>query len=81
MKGDSMKVRKAICSGFFMHAGKKDASEGFRTITDNHQVFVHPSSSLFNKPPEWVVYNDLILTTKEYMRDICAIDPKWLVGN
>jgi hypothetical protein len=26
-----------------------------------------------------VVYHELVLTTKEYMREVMAIDPKWLV--
>ena len=31
------------------------------------------------RQPEWVVYHELVLTTKEYMREVIAIDPKWLV--
>jgi ATP-dependent RNA helicase DHX8/PRP22 len=26
-----------------------------------------------------VIYHELVLTTKEYMREVMAIDPKWLV--
>ena len=26
-----------------------------------------------------VIYHELVLTTKEYMREVTAIDPKWLV--
>ena len=26
-----------------------------------------------------VLYHELVLTTKEYMREVTAIDPKWLV--
>jgi ATP-dependent RNA helicase DHX8/PRP22 len=32
---DHNRIRKAITSGFFMHAGKKDPNEGFRTLLDN----------------------------------------------
>ena len=28
---------------------------------------------------EWVVYNELVTTTKEYMRNIIQIEPKWLI--
>lgn len=35
--------------------------------------FPHPSSSLFNKNPEWLLYHELVLTTKEYMREVMAI--------
>lgn len=78
-RGKYSKVRKAICAGFFAHAARKDPKEGYRTLIDGHQIYIHPSSSLFNKAPEWVVYHELVLTTKEYMREVCTIEPKWLV--
>lgn len=75
---DFNKIRKAICAGFFYHAAKKDPTEGYKTLSDNQQVFIHPSSSLFNKGPQWVVYHELVQTSKEYMREVCTVDPKWL---
>ncbi|XP_074597398.1 ATP-dependent RNA helicase pea [Brevipalpus obovatus] len=72
-------IQKAICSGFFRNAAKKDPQEGYRTLVDNQVVYIHPSSALFNRQPEWVVYHELVLTTKEYMREVTTIDPKWLV--
>lgn len=74
-----VKIRKAIVSGFFVHAAKKDPQEGYRTLVDGQQVFIHPSSSLFHAQPEWVVYHEVVLTTKEYMREVMAIESKWLV--
>ncbi|XP_052803131.1 ATP-dependent RNA helicase DHX8-like isoform X3 [Mya arenaria] len=73
------KVQKAICSGFFRNAAKKDPQEGYRTLVDGQVVYIHPSSALFNRQPEWVIYHELVLTTKEYMREVTAMDPKWLV--
>lgn len=29
--------------------------------------------------PLRVVYHELVLTTKEYMREVTTIDPRWLV--
>lgn len=29
--------------------------------------------------PPRVVYHELVLTTKEYMREVTTIDPRWLV--
>jgi len=74
------KVRKAVASGFFNHAAKKDPQEpgGYRTMDENTPVFIHPSSALFNRAPEWLVYHELVLTSKEYMREVMAIEPKWL---
>ncbi|RWS25016.1 RNA helicase-like protein [Leptotrombidium deliense] len=76
---NTARVQKAICSGFFRNAAKKDPQEGYRTLVDGQVVYIHPSSALFHKQPEWVVYHELVLTTKEYMREVTAIDPKWLV--
>ena len=75
----TVRVQKAICSGFFRNAAKKDPQEGYRTLVENQVVYIHPSSSLFNRQPEWIIYHELIQTTKEYMREVIAIDPKWLV--
>lgn len=72
------KVRKAICSGFFAHAARRDPQEGYKTLVEGNLVYIHPSSALFQKNPEWVLYHELVLTTKEYMREVMAIDPRWL---
>lgn len=58
------KVRRAIVSGYFTHAAKKDPQEGYRTMVEGNPVYIHPSSALFNKSPEWVLYHELVLTTK-----------------
>lgn len=75
----TIRVQKAICSGFFRNAAKKDPQEGYRTIIDSQVVYIHPSSSLINVKPEWTIYHELVLTAKEYMREVMAIDPRWLV--
>ncbi|PVV04493.1 hypothetical protein BB560_001013, partial [Smittium megazygosporum] len=72
-------VCKALCAGFFRHAAKKDPQEGYKTLVEGTPVFIHPSSALFNKKPEWVIYHELVMTTKEYMREVTAIEPKWLL--
>ncbi|BGP27249.1 ATP-dependent RNA helicase dhx8 [Rhodotorula toruloides] len=73
------RVRRAITSGYFRHAAKKDPQEGYKTLVEGTPVFLHPSSALFNRAPEWCVYHELVLTTREYMREVTAIEPKWLV--
>ncbi|KAI3649202.1 hypothetical protein MP228_007056 [Amoeboaphelidium protococcarum] len=76
---DFTKVRKAITAGFFRNVAKKHMTEGYKKLTDNTVVFMHPSSSLFQRQPQWVIYHDLVLTTKEYMREVSLVDPKWLI--
>ena len=75
---NTMKVRQALCSGFFRNSARKDPQEGYRTLIEGTPVFMHPSSALFGKPAEHVIYHTLVLTTKEYMHCTTAIEPKWL---
>lgn len=42
-------------------------------------MYIHPSSALFNRNPEWLVYHELVLTTREYCHNVTAVEPKWLV--
>ncbi|MCJ1339857.1 DEAH-box ATP-dependent RNA helicase prp22 [Bachmanniomyces sp. S44760] len=76
---NTMKVRQALCSGFFRNAARKDPQEGYKTLIEGTPVYMHPSSALFGKPAEHVVFHTLVLTTKEYMQCTTAIEPKWLV--
>jgi ATP-dependent RNA helicase DHX8/PRP22 len=73
------KVCKALVAGFFMNTAKKDPQEGYRTTVEGQPVYIHPGSALFNQNPDWVLYHELVLTTKEYMRNVMAIDARWLV--
>jgi ATP-dependent RNA helicase DHX8/PRP22 len=61
-----------------MNAAKKDPTEGYRTLVEGQPVFIHPSSALFNRQPDYCIYHSLVMTTKEYMREVLAIDAKWL---
>ena len=76
---DFNRIRRAIASGFFRHAAKKDPQEGYKTLVEGTPVYIHPSSALFNRNPEWIIYHELILTTREYCHNVTAIEPKWLV--
>lgn len=44
----------------------------YLTIKDNQVVQLHPSTCLDHKP-EWVVYNEFVLTTKNYIRTVTDV--------
>lgn len=73
---NTMKVRQALCSGFFRNAARKDPQEGYKTLIEGTPVYMHPSSALFGKPAEHVIFHTLVLTTKEYMHCTTGIEPK-----
>lgn len=55
----------------------------YLTIKDNQMVQLHPSTCLDHKP-EWVIYNEFVLTTKNYIRTVTDIKGnanKWKMYN
>lgn len=73
-------IRRALCAGFFMQVAKKE-SQGksmYMTIKDNQNVLLHPSTVLAHEA-EWVLYNEFVLTTKNYIRTVTAVKPEWLL--
>ncbi|XP_072979819.1 pre-mRNA-splicing factor ATP-dependent RNA helicase DEAH1-like [Typha angustifolia] len=72
-------IKKAIVSGFFQNSAKLLKSGLYQTAKNSQTVFLHPSSGFAQKTaPTWVVYHELVLTTKEYMRGITKVRPEWL---
>lgn len=65
---NTARVQKAICSGFFRNAAKKDPQEGYRTLVDSQVVYIHPSSALFNRQPDWYVLNNMELQFNEIFK-------------
>ncbi|CAF0884008.1 unnamed protein product [Adineta steineri] len=72
-------IRKALVSGFFMQVAHLEKTGHYLTIKDNQIVQLHPSTVLDHKP-EWVLYNEFVLTTKNYIRTVTDIKPEWLLS-
>ncbi|XP_061255185.1 pre-mRNA-splicing factor ATP-dependent RNA helicase DHX16 isoform X2 [Bos javanicus] len=77
-QGDYIRVRKAITAGYFYHTARLTRS-GYRTVKQQQTVFIHPNSSLFEEQPRWLLYHELVLTTKEFMRQVLEIESSWLL--
>lgn len=42
-------------------------------------VFIHPSSALFHRaPPDFVVFSEIVRTSKPWMKGVTKINPAWL---
>jgi pre-mRNA-splicing factor ATP-dependent RNA helicase DHX38/PRP16 len=73
-------VRRAVCSAYFGNAAKFKAVGEYVNCRTGAPAFLHPSSALFGlgHVPGYVVYHELVLTTKEYMQAVTAVEPEWL---
>lgn len=72
-------IRRALVSGFFMQVAKKEANgKTYTTIKDNQTVLLHPSTVL-GQDSDWVVYNEFVLTSKNYIRTVTGVRGEWLL--
>jgi len=76
---ESMNIRKAITAGYFYHIAKFSKGGHYKTVKHNQTVMIHPNSALFEDLPRWVLYHELVFTTKEFMRQVIEIESKWLL--
>ncbi|RMZ83513.1 hypothetical protein DV737_g1622, partial [Chaetothyriales sp. CBS 132003] len=87
---DITPIQKAVCAGFFPHAARLQRDgQSYRQVKQGSQtvIYIHPSSVLLGNrqtaegtgaTPKWVLYHELVLTSKEYMRSVMPIRPEWL---
>ncbi|ODA78792.1 hypothetical protein RJ55_06176 [Drechmeria coniospora] len=72
-------IRRCICSGYYHQAAKHKGSGEYINLRTNVAVQLHPTSALYaGHPPDYVVYHELILTSKVYVSTVTAVDPHWL---
>ncbi|XP_074061480.1 putative ATP-dependent RNA helicase DHX37 isoform X2 [Macrotis lagotis] len=80
-------LRQMVLAGLGDHVARRIQSEelldekwknGYKTPLLDDPVFIHPSSILFRELPEFVVYQEIVETTKMYMRGVSAIEAPWI---
>jgi len=71
-------IRKCLVAGYFMQVAHLEKTGHYLTVKDNQMVSLHPSTVLDTKPA-WVLYEDFVLTSKNYIRTCTAVRGEWLV--
>ncbi|KRZ44382.1 putative pre-mRNA-splicing factor ATP-dependent RNA helicase mog-1, partial [Trichinella pseudospiralis] len=73
-------VRKCICSAYFHNAARLKGIGEYVNLRTGIPCFLHPTSALFGMgyTPDYVVYHELVMTAKEYMQCVTAVDGYWL---
>lgn len=83
--GNYRKLRKSLCVGYANQlAERMMRHNGYRTLGLKSQlVQVHPSSVLKSDEdgmlPNYVIYHELISTTRPFMRSVCAVEMSWAI--
>ncbi|KAA8595645.1 hypothetical protein FQN60_010936 [Etheostoma spectabile] len=73
-------IRKCICAAYFHQAAKLKGIGEYVNVRTGMPCHLHPTSSLFGMgyTPDYIIYHELVMTTKEYMQCVTAVDGEWL---
>ncbi|WP_416422916.1 ATP-dependent RNA helicase HrpA [Pseudomonas sp. App30] len=74
---DYPKFHKAILSGLLSQIGQK-TEEGDYLGARQRRFWIHPSSGIGKKRPQWLMTAELMETTKLYARMVAKIDADWI---
>lgn len=73
-------IRRCLTAGFFAHAVKMQPDGTFRNVAGGMILHAHPSSLMFNRKADWVVFHEVMETgNKIFIRDITKIEKSWLL--
>ena len=73
-------IRKCVCSAYFQNAAKLKGYAEYVNMRTGMPCFLHPVSSLYGLgfTADYIVYHELVMTSKEYMQCVTMVDPLWL---
>ncbi|CAG0902968.1 unnamed protein product, partial [Darwinula stevensoni] len=73
-------VRKCICSAYFHQAARLKGIGEYVNLRTGMPCHLHPTSALFGMgyTPDYIVYHELVMTAKEYMQCVTAVEGHWL---
>ena len=73
-------VRKCLCSAFFHQSARLKGLGQYLNMRTGVLCHVHPTSALFGMgfASDYVVYHELVMTKKEFMQSVTAVDGEWL---
>uniref|UniRef100_A0A6G1SQ74 RNA helicase n=1 Tax=Aceria tosichella TaxID=561515 RepID=A0A6G1SQ74_9ACAR len=77
---DEDKIKRCICKSYFHQAAMLKNLKEYQNLRTGMPCHLHPTSALFNAGslPKYIIYHELIMTTKEYMQCATAVQAEWL---
>ncbi|RMZ91975.1 hypothetical protein DV736_g788, partial [Chaetothyriales sp. CBS 134916] len=73
-------ILRCLTAGFFANAAIMQPDGSFKTVSGDITVFAHPTSLMFNRNAEYVVFSEILeIGSKIFIKDISKIEKSWLV--
>ncbi|MCJ1395169.1 putative ATP-dependent RNA helicase dhr2 [Xylographa bjoerkii] len=71
-------ILKAFLRGFASNTARLFPDGSYRTLLGHQTVAIHPSSGLFGKRVEAIMYNEFVFTNRSYARGVSAVQMDWV---
>ncbi|KAJ0417461.1 P-loop containing nucleoside triphosphate hydrolase protein [Aspergillus carlsbadensis] len=71
-------ILKSFLRGFSTNTARLVPDGSYRTVVGNQTVAIHPSSVLFGKKVEAIMYNEFVFTNRSYARGVSAVQMDWV---
>ncbi|KAI8849421.1 hypothetical protein BC829DRAFT_186793 [Chytridium lagenaria] len=77
-EADGEKVLQCFLVGFFSNVAICQHDGSYKTLFSKQTTYVHPSSVLFGKKSEVLMFHELVKTSRLYMRNVTSVSIAWL---
>ncbi|KAJ5815712.1 ATP-dependent RNA helicase prh1 [Penicillium riverlandense] len=71
-------ILQSFLCGFATNTARLVPDGSYRTVVGNQTVAIHPSSVLFSKKVEAIMYNEFVFTNRSYARGVSAVQMDWV---
>lgn len=77
---DESVIKKCICKSYFHQAAMLRNLKEYQNLRTGIPCHLHPTSVLYSMSslPKYIIYHELVMTTKEYMQCATAVEAEWL---
>ncbi|KAL9096443.1 MAG: hypothetical protein Q9165_001440 [Trypethelium subeluteriae] len=74
----SASILKCFLKGFHANTARLIPDGSYKTFVGNHTVAIHPSSVLFGKKVEALMFVQFVYTNKSYAKGVSAVQFSWI---
>lgn len=73
-------IRRTVAAAYYYQAARRKGIGEYINVRSGVVCGLHPTSAIYGTglSPDYVVYHELIMTKKEYMSCVTAVEPQWL---
>lgn len=68
---------KCLLTGLIQFVCINKKGSVYKTVTAD-EIFIHPGSSYFRKPPKYLLAGEIVMTSKTYARTVSPLEEDWI---